>query len=261
MNQTVTKKFSQLVEIMHRLRKECPWDKKQTPQSLRQYILEESHEVIEAIDDEKWKELGEELGDLLLQIIFQSVIAEEDGRFSLENVLDNINKKMIERHPHVFGDKEVSSSRDVEKNWEHIKIKKENRDSLLGGVPKNAPALLRAQRLQEKASRVGFDWEEISGVFDKFQEEFEELKDAINKRNRDNIEEEIGDMFFSLVNISRFLNVVAEDSLRRSNEKFKNRFNYIENYYQKDYHKIKDAGIEELDKIWDKYKEENLEQE
>jgi MazG family protein len=254
MNESLSNKFLSLVEIMKRLRLECPWDRQQTPESLRKYILEEAYEVVETIDHQDWEELGKELGDLLLQIIFQSVIAQESEYFSIESVIENINNKLIERHPHIFGEKKVNSAREVEVNWEHIKIKNLDKKSLLSGVPKSAPALLSAQRLQEKAARVSFDWDDILDVLNKLNEEIGELQQAIVKKNTKYIEEEIGDTFFSLVNLSRFLNISAEDALRKSNEKFIRRFQYIENSYNHDYEKMKQAGLEALDKKWEEAK-------
>jgi len=258
MHTILSDKFITLVETMARLRKECPWDKKQTHYSLRKYILEEAYEVVETIDNENWKDLSGELGDLLLQILFQSVIGEENGEFSLESVLDALNNKMVERHPHVFGNKKVDSAKDVETNWEHIKLKSEKRKSLLEGVPKSAPALLRAQRLQERASRVSFDWDNVSDVLKKVEEELMELKTAVIEENRQFMEEEMGDLLFSLVNISRFLEISAEDSLRKSNEKFCRRFKYIEEAFDNNYEKMKKAGLKELDKKWDEAKKKDL---
>ena len=251
MNEALANKFLYLVEIMKRLRLECPWDRQQTPESLRKYILEEAYEVVETIDHQDWEELGKELGDLLLQIIFQSVIAQESDYFSIESVLENLNNKLIERHPHVFGDKKVNSAREVEINWERIKTKNKDKKSLLSGVPKSAPALLSAQRLQEKAGRVSFDWDDILDVLNKLNEEIGELQQAIVKKNTNNIEEEIGDTFFSLVNLCRFLNISAEDALRKSNEKFIRRFQYIESSFDYDYEKMKQAGLEALDRKWE----------
>ena len=256
MSKTIEKKFSDLLNIMKKLRQECPWDKKQTAESLRQYLLEETYEVIESIDNQEWKELGNELGDLLLQIVFQSEIAEEKRLFTIENVIDNINKKLVERHPHVFAEKKVNSAEDVADNWEHIKMNSENRDSLLSGIPKPAPALLFAQRMQEKASKIGFDWEEVSSVIQKLDEEIVELKDALKEKNNQKIQEEIGDTLFTLVNISRFLDLNAEDSLRITNAKFMKRFQYIEKHYNGDIDLMKRATLQELDELWEKAKTE-----
>jgi MazG family protein len=258
MSQTLSNKFIDLIDIMVKLRQECPWDKEQTHKSLRKYILEEAYEVIEALDKENWEDLEEELGDLLLQVVFQSVIAKESGKFTLETVIETLNQKLIERHPHVFGDKKVDSAKDVQVSWEKIKLKNKKRKSLLDGVPKNAPALLRAQRLQERASKVSFDWNRLTDVVDKLDEELRELKSAIHVNDQQEIEEEIGDIFFTLVNISRFLEITAEDSLRRSNEKFVRRFKYIEESFDNNYEKMRKAGLDELDQKWDEAKRKDL---
>ncbi len=256
MSKSSEKKFSDLLNIMKRLRQDCPWDKKQTTESLSQYLLEETYEVLESIDNQDWNELGKELGDLLLQIVFHSVIAEEKGKFSIDDVIENINKKLIERHPHVFGEKKVNSAEDVADNWEHIKMNSEKRDSLLSGIPMQAPALLFAQRMQEKASKIGFDWENVEGIIQKIEEEISELKAALSEGDKDKIQEEIGDTIFSIVNISRFLNLNAEDCLRSTNKKFKKRFQYIENYYNGDFDSMKKASLKDLDDLWEKAKNE-----
>jgi len=256
MSKSIEKKFLELLNIMEKLRQECPWDKKQTAESLRQYLLEETYEVIESIDNQDWQELGKELGDLLLQIVFQSAIAKEKGLFSIEDVIENINRKLIERHPHVFAEKKVNSDKEVADNWEQIKMKSENRKSLLSGIPKQAPALLYAQRMQEKASKIGFDWEEVGSIVQKLDEEIDELKSALKKENRKNIEEEIGDTLFTLANISRFLELNAEDSLRLTNDKFEKRFQFIEKHYNGDIDLMKKATLQELDDLWEKAKTE-----
>jgi MazG family protein len=258
MNKTLSDKFVELVDIMDKLRNECPWDKEQTHQSLRKYILEEAYEVVETIDNENWEDLKEELGDLLLQVVFQSAIAKESGKFTIDSVIGILNNKLIERHPHIFGDKKVNSAKDVQMNWETIKLKKSKRKSLLEGIPVSAPALLRAQRLQERASKVSFDWNKLTDIVDKLEEELKELKSAISVNNRQEIEEEMGDMLFSLVNISRFLEISAEDSLRKSNEKFIRRFKYIEESFDNNYDQIKKAGLDELDKKWEEAKKRGL---
>jgi len=252
--------IQKLEDLVERLRGEdgCPWDRVQTRESLKPMLIEEAYEVVESIDVENWKALSEELGDLLLQIIFQAVIAQESGHFSLHSVIENISNKLIERHPHVFGKKKVRSARDVEENWEHIKIKKEKRGSLLNSIPKTAPALLRAQRLQERAGRVSFDWKNISDVIKKLEEELGELKKAINEKSRPDIEEELGDILFSLVNVSRFLGISAEDALRMSNEKFLRRFQFIEHAYKYDYEKMRKAGLDKLDKKWEEAKKKDM---
>jgi tetrapyrrole methylase family protein/MazG family protein len=254
MNNSNQNQFVHLVTIMKRLRQECPWDREQTAESLRKYIIEEAYEVIEAIDNKDWQNLAEELGDLLLQIIFQSVIAEEKELFTLEKVLKNINQKLIERHPHVFADVQINSAAEVEKNWEKIKSKSIKKDSLLSGVPASAPALLKAQRIQEKASRVSFDWENTHQVLEKVDEEMQELRMAIKNKDMENMEEELGDLLFSIVNLSRFLSISAEDALRAGNNKFVRRFMQLEKVFNNDYDKMKQAGLKELDRLWESFK-------
>ena len=250
--------FAELINIMDKLRKECPWDREQTHGSLRKYILEEAYEVVETIDNENWKELEEELGDLLLQVVFQSAIARESGKFDINSVIEILNKKLIERHPHIFGNKKVSSAKDVQMNWEKIKLKNNKRKSMMDGVPVGAPALLRAQRLQERAAKVSFDWSDITDVVAKLDEELVEIKKAIAIKQRAEIEEELGDILFSLVNISRFLDISAEDALRMTNEKFVRRFKYIEEAFDNNYDQMKEAGLKELDKKWEEAKKKEL---
>lgn len=255
MSDTTSDKFSNLVAVISRLRRECPWDRQQTAESLRQYILEETYETLETIDQAAWDELKEELGDLLLQIILQSVIGAEQSRFTLEQVIDAITVKMIERHPHVFDNRRVNGVEDIMHNWEQIKLSKKNRSSLLAEIPFHLPALLQAQRLQEKAATVNFDWPEVRGVLDKVEEEIRELKQAMSTGEQGHIQEEMGDILFSLVNLSRFIGVVAEDALRLANEKFIKRFQFIEEYYRHDYEKMKQSTLEDLDRIWNQAKE------
>jgi MazG family protein len=254
MNKKRSENFDELLNIMDKLRKECPWDREQTHGSLRKYILEEAYEVVETIDNENWRELEEELGDLLLQVVFQSAIARESGKFDIESVIEILNKKLIERHPHIFGNKKVSSAKDVQMNWEKIKFKNNNRKSMMDGVPVGAPALLRAQRLQERAAKVSFDWNDLTDVVAKLDEELVEFKKAIASNQRAEMEEELGDILFSLVNISRFLDISAEDALRMSNEKFVRRFKYIEEAFDNNYDTMKKAGLKELDKKWEEAK-------
>lgn len=256
MSQSTEKKFAELLNIMKKLRRECPWDKKQTAESLRQYLLEETYEVLDSIDNHEYAELSKELGDLLLQIVFQCAIADENDLFTMDNVIENIINKLIERHPHVFAEKKVKSDKEVADNWEHIKIYSENRKSICEGIPLHAPALLYAQRMQEKASRVGFDWKDVDSIVDKLDEEVSELKVALKEKNNKKIQEEIGDTIFTLVNISRFIGLSAEDSLRLTNKKFKKRFQFIEKHYNNDIELIKKATPEKLDELWEKAKSE-----
>jgi len=240
-----------LLEIMARLRKECPWDAKQTHNTLQKYLLEESYEVLEAIDQKDQTKLASELGDLLLQIVFHSEIAAEKNHFTFDDVVKGISEKLIERHPHVFGDKHVNSAKDVQKNWEETKVIKENRSSLLSGIPKNSPSLLQAQRIQQKAATVGFEWDNVSDVFDKMKEEVQELEQEMESGNQKKIEEEFGDLLFTIVNLCRYYNVSAEDALRLTNKKFINRFQYIESQYDNNPKSMRSASLEELDAHWE----------
>ena len=246
--------MEELLKIMYRLRRECPWDAKQTHRSLKPYLLEETYEVLDSIDEENWDELASELGDLLLQIIFHSEIASEKGYFNYDTVVEKISKKLIERHPHVFDKEIVKNAEDVQRNWEHIKVRSEKRDSLLNGVPSTSPALLQAQRLQEKAASVGFDWDSIHPVMEKLEEEWNELKEAVETGSLEKVKNEYGDLLFTLVNLARFLNIESEDSLRLTNKKFINRFNYIEKKYGHDLNAMKSAGLEEMDRLWEEAK-------
>lgn len=240
-----------LLRIMHRLRKECPWDAKQTHHSLKQFLLEETYEVLETIDLEQWDKLKEELGDLLLQVVFHSELGAEENRFDFKQVVDTIARKLIRRHPHVFGDKTLHDAKAVQENWEHSKVKDEGRLSLLSGIPKAAPALMQAQRLQEKAATVGFEWESIGPVYDKVREEWDELKNAIATNDQQEIENEFGDLLFALVNLGRFLKVNPEDALRKTNQKFIRRFEHIEKQYNHDVEAMKNASLEEMDQHWE----------
>jgi len=246
-------KFSELMNIMRRLRTDCSWDKEQTHDSIKAATLEETYEVLEAIDLKNYDELKEELGDLLLHIVFHSVIGEENGKFTIDGVIDSINSKLIRRHPHVFGDVKVESNSDITRNWETIKLE-EGRDSVLEGVPKNLPELHKAYRLQEKASKVGFDWEKREDVWAKVEEEIGELKESEKNDDPDELESELGDLFFSLVNYSRFIGINPGNALRKTNEKFVNRFNYIEKKLKEDNKKIVNATLEEMDRYWEESK-------
>jgi tetrapyrrole methylase family protein/MazG family protein len=248
--------FDKLVDVMARLRREdgCPWDREQSHESLKPYIIEESYEVLDAIDRKDDDELREELGDLLLQIVFHAQIAAEQSRFTMYDVASDIVEKLKRRHPHVFGNVEVEDSREVLRNWEEIK-KEEGKDSVLDGVPAGLPALLKAQRVQEKVGRVGFDWESIGCTFDKVCEEIGELEKAVEGGDQAGIEEEFGDILFSLVNVARFLNINAEESLRQTTKKFSHRFRYIENRIEeKGERPIEEYSLEELDALWDEAK-------
>jgi len=249
--------FDQLIDIMSRLRSPdgCPWDREQTHESLRQYLLEEAYEVIETIDEGRWDHLPEELGDLLLQVVFHSQIAKEQGRFDINDVLTLIIQKLIRRHPHVFGDADIRTSQEQTVLWEHTK-KQEGKKSAVDGVPKELSALLRAHRVQGKAATVGFDWEKTEQVWEKVHEELLELKHACQENNPKNIEEEFGDLLFALVNLSRFLGVNPEDSLRSTIDKFIKRFQAVESTIEATGKQLQNCTLEEMDAVWDKIKAE-----
>jgi tetrapyrrole methylase family protein/MazG family protein len=247
-----------LVDVMKRLRSPggCPWDREQTHESLKPYLLEEAYEVLSAIDMHDDEELKEELGDLLLQIVFHAQLADEENRFSIDDVAESIVKKLIRRHPHVFSEVKVNGSEEVLQNWEKIK-KDEGKKSALDGVPPTLPALLKARRVQEKAKRVGFDWDNAEGAFEKVVEEVNELKKAIVEGKKGTVEEELGDVLFSIVNVSRFLDVDAEDALRKTIHKFMVRFQYIEKKIEKHGKKpLEHHSLGELDHLWEKAKHE-----
>jgi XTP/dITP diphosphohydrolase len=245
--------FEEFVEITKRLRKECPWDREQTHASIRMGLIEEAYEVVESIDNNDMPELRKELGDLLLQVVFHSNIAEETNAFTLNEVIEGITEKLIARHPHIFGTAEVTGSEHVKQNWEKLKMK-EGRKSVMDGVPKELPALLRASRLQDKAAKVGFDWQKKEEVWKKVNEEMDELHAAIVENNPDHVEAEFGDVLFSLVNYSRFIQVNPEVALRLSVEKFINRFKYIEAKLKERGKEIHSASFEEMDKLWEEAK-------
>ena len=248
-------KFNKLVEIMRKLRTECPWDAEQTHDSIKAATMEEAYELIEAIDEKDYGELKGELGDLLLHIVFHSVIAEDAGRFDINDVIEGISEKLIRRHPHVFSDTKVNGSKDILRNWETIKLA-EGRDSVVQGVPRNLPALHRAFRLQEKTSKVGFDWNKKEDVWNKVVEEINEMQEVEKTGNEEAIEAELGDVFFSLINYSRFIGINPENALRRTNEKFIKRFRYIETKLKENGKSITDSDLEEMDKYWEESKDQ-----
>jgi tetrapyrrole methylase family protein / MazG family protein len=249
--------FNEFVEIVRRLRVECPWDREQTNKSIKANTIEEAYEVVEAIDNNNFDELKKELGDLLLHVVFHTVIAEQDKRFTIEEVISSISEKLIRRHPHVFSSTEVSGPDEVTRNWESIKMS-EGRESLLDGIPVHLPALIRAYRLQEKAAKVGFDWEKKSDVIRKVKEELRELIIAEEGKNKEEIENEFGDLLFALVNYARFIGVNPEDSLRMTNDKFKKRFRYIEKRLEEGGKKITESNLEEMDKFWEESKKDKI---
>ncbi len=255
----VGKKFEELVEIVEKLRAPdgCPWDREQTNQSLLPYFIEEVYELIESVDEENWDTVKEELGDLLLHVVFQASIGEDEGKFKLADSLTNVNEKLVRRHPHVFGDAKADAAFHAKQNWEAQKHKEKGRKSRLDGVPKNLPALVRAQRLQQKASYAGFDWDEVEQVWDKVHEEIQELKDAQSNEAKDHIAEEIGDVLFAVVNLARYLEIPAEDALRKTNQKFTSRFSKVEEGIKAQGKELEDASLEEMDAIWEKAKEKD----
>jgi tetrapyrrole methylase family protein / MazG family protein len=251
-------RFSRLVEIMAILRSEngCPWDREQSHSSLRQHLLEEAYEVIEAIDEGRLDELAGELGDLLLQIVFHAQMAAEEGLFTIDDVVAAINDKLIRRHPHVFGDAVVKTASEQIVKWEQTKLKKEGKRSAIDGVPRELPALLRATRIQGKAAAVGFDWPEVTPVWDKIQEEIGELQAAVQSGVRDHVEDEMGDLLFSIVNVSRFLKVNPEDALRRTIEKFSYRFKKVEAEFVRRGQTMDQVPLPELDAVWEDVKKQ-----
>lgn len=247
-------KFNEFVEIVKRLRIECPWDREQTNDSIKDATIEEAYEVVQSIDEKNYEELRKELGDLLLHVVFHALIAEGDNNFTLEGVIDGIKEKMIRRHPHVFGTVEVENSNDVKKNWEAIKLDEKGRTSVLDGVPELLPSLQRAYRLQEKASKVGFDWQNKADVWKKVIEEIEEMHESEKETSFEHLEEEVGDVFFAMVNYARFLGVHPENALRKTNRKFIDRFTYVEKKVNEDGRKITESNLEEMDKFWEESK-------
>ncbi|MCW9706823.1 nucleoside triphosphate pyrophosphohydrolase [Fodinibius salsisoli] len=250
-----SKNFQDLVDIIKRLRKECPWDRKQTHESLKDHLIEEAYETIEAIDHNDFKSLEKELGDVLLQVVFHSIMANEKGAFNIDDVVQSIQHKMIQRHPHVFGDNEASDAKQVSENWENIKLQ-EGKESVLQGIPNRLPALIRAQRMQEKAANVGFDWPDKEQVWDKLEEEIQEFKETLQEADQQAQQEEFGDLLFSLVNVGRAHGLMAEDSLRSTNQKFIQRFQHIEKQLKKNNIKISEASLEEMDRYWEEAKAE-----
>ncbi len=249
-----TRSFSDLVEIMTILRKECPWDRKQTHESIKDLMVEEIYEAIEAIDNHDPDELRKELGDLLLHVIFHTEIARESGHFEIGDVIYGIQEKLIRRHPHVFADTQASDSETVVRNWEDLKMKEVERSSVLQGVPDTLPALIKAQRMQEKAGAVGFDWKTWQQAWPKLLEEIEEFRQAAGSADPEARADEFGDLLFSMVNVGRLAGLNVEDCLRLTNRKFKGRFQYIEKVLKQQGRKPEEASIEEMDQIWEQAK-------
>lgn len=245
--------FVQLIDIMNRLRAECPWDRKQTIHTLRPLTIEELYELADAITEEDWQGICEELGDLLLHIVFYAKIGSEENRFTIQDVIEGICKKLIDRHPHIYGDITVKNEEEVKQNWEKLKLK-EGKASVLSGIPQSLPAVVKATRLQEKAGKIGFEWSDITQVWEKVKEETRELQEAVQTEDKEKIEEEFGDLLFSLINYSRFLNVDAENALELTNKKFKRRFQLMEALAKKEGKQFSALNLTEMDALWDKIK-------
>ncbi len=247
--------FSRLLDVLDELREKCPWDRKQTNESLRVNTIEETYELCAAIMSGNDQELKKELGDVLLHIVFYSKIGEEKGAFDIADVCNTLCDKLIFRHPHVFATEEAETSEEVEKNWEQIKLKeKDGNKSILGGVPAALPALVKAHRIQDKARNAGFDWDQREQVWDKVEEELNELRDEVKTADQDMMEAEFGDVFFSLVNAARLYKINPDNALERTNQKFIRRFNYLEQEANKRGLKLKDMTLAEMDHFWDEAK-------
>ena len=251
------KAFSRLVKIMDELREKCPWDKKQTIETLRHLTIEETYELADAISEKDWKGIKEELGDLMLHIVFYAKIGTEKNEFTLQEVIDGVCEKLIARHPHIYGDVVVNNEEDVKQNWEKLKLK-EGKKSVLGGVPKSLPSVVKAIRLQEKSKQVGFEWDNTQQVWQKVEEEMTELREAVDEGKQECIEEELGDVFFSLVNLARFLQVDAENALERTNKKFISRFVKMEEAAAKQNRFLHDMTLEEMDALWNEIKKKRI---
>ena len=241
--------FLRLVTIMDELREQCPWDKEQTIQTLRPLTIEETYELADAITDQNWKGIKEELGDLFLHLVFYARIGSEQQQFSLEEVLQGVCEKLIYRHPHIYGDTQVKDGEEVKRNWEKLKMR-EGKKSVLGGVPVSLPSMVKATRIQDKARQVGFEWENREDVWKKVEEEQQELQEAISSGNQTHIEEEFGDLLFSLINYARFLDVDPEGALEKTNKKFIYRFQWMEEQASLLGKKLQDMTLGEMDQLW-----------
>ena len=248
--------FNRLLEIMDELREKCPWDKKQTIETLRTLTIEETYELADAIIKNDMQEIKKELGDILLHIVFYAKIGSEKNEFTLLDVINGINEKLVRRHPHVFGDVKVKNSREVEDNWEAIKMtEKDRKKAVLSGVPDSLPAMVKANRIQQKVRGVGFDWEKRSQIWDKVKEELSELQHEVEVSNQEKIEAEFGDLFFSLINAARLYDVDPESALERTNKKFVKRFNFLEAQTIQKGISLRDMTLDEMNVIWEAAKE------
>lgn len=256
--QKCAEEFVKLLEILEKLRSSCPWDREQTNESLRKLTIEETYELSDAIFSGNDEGIRKELGDLMLHIVFYAKIGSEKDLFDMEDVLKGINEKLVYRHPHVFGDIKVSGAREVERNWEHLKIKEHNGyKPVLSGVPSSMPAIIKANRIQEKVRGVGFDWEKREQIWDKVMEEITELKEEVGKLDRDRIESEIGDVMFSIINASRLYGIDPEAALEKTNRKFIKRFNHLENETIRKGRSLHDMTLDEMNVIWEQAKKDD----
>jgi len=255
-NNAVSEAFLRLVQIMDDLREKCPWDRKQTIETLRSLTIEETYELADSITSNDWKGIREELGDLLLHIVFYAKIGEEQKQFTLQEAINGICDKLIARHPHIYSDVIVNDEEDVKRNWEKLKLK-EGKQSVLGGVPVSLPAVVKAIRLQEKAKQTGFEWDNRDQVWEKVEEEMNELKEAVALNDSVKMEEELGDVFFSLINYARFLQVDAESALERTNRKFIDRFTKMEQMAIQKGKPLTDMTLGEMDGLWNEIKKQN----
>ena len=256
--ESTDKKFTQLVNLMVQLRSPegCPWDREQSHQSLKKYMIEEAYEACDAIDSGEDELLKEELGDVLLQVVFHAQIASEQNRFTVSDVLETINAKLVNRHPHVFGDLNLDNSEEVLQHWESFKVKeKQERKSILDGVPGTLPSLLKADRIQERVSRVGFDWDKVEDVIEKLKEELGEFEEACTQEDSQQIEEELGDLLFALVNVARFVKTDPEAALHGTIQKFTRRFHYVEQKIKESGQDLQQASLEMMDRYWEESKQ------
>ncbi len=260
MDNSTLRSFGELLTIMNELREKCPWDRKQTLESLRHLTIEETYELADAIIDNDLDEIKKELGDLLLHIVFYAKIGEEKGAFSIKDVMDSLNEKLIRRHPHIYGDTLAENEEKVKENWEKIKLKEGRKKRVLQGVPKTLPALVKAYRIQDKARGVGFDWEKPHQVWDKVQEELQELKEEVESgASKQKIEEEYGDLLFALINYARFIDVNPENALERTNKKFISRFEYLESKTLAANKDMQKMSLDEMDVFWNEAKKKERE--
>jgi len=254
-NSLVAQRFLELVEIMDTLREKCPWDKKQTIHSLRSNTIEELYELVDSIVEEDWDGIREELGDIMLHVLFYTKIGSEQGKFTLDEVMEGIAKKLIHRHPHIYGDVKVENDDDVKRNWEQLKLQEgKGNKTILSGVPNSLPSMVKALRIQEKVKHVGFEWENKEQVWDKVEEEIGELKVEIAANDQEKMEQEFGDVLFSMINYARFLNIDPETALEKTNKKFKHRFELMESYANEHGLDLAKMSLMEKEALWQKMK-------